>query len=153
MILRTFTLEEIKLPDDLSSAYFTEMKITTTILRILLGFLYLVFGLDYFLRFIPYQPAHTGAAEALKVGLIGTGYIYPMMKTIQVICGLSLIINRYAPFCAVILFPISLNVFLFHTILVPSGWIMGVLLLVPNIFLGYAYRNYYSGMFVKTPVL
>ncbi|MEO6916723.1 MAG: DoxX family membrane protein [Chitinophagaceae bacterium] len=129
------------------------MKTTTMILRILLGFLYLVFGLDHFLHFIPYQPAHTGAAEALKVGLIGTGYIYPMMKSIQVLGGLSLMINRYAPLSAVVLFPISLNVFLFHTILVPSGWLMGVLLIGPNIFLGYAYRKYYSGMFVKKPVL
>ncbi len=125
------------------------MKTATIILRILLGLLYLVFGLDYFLHFIPYQPEHTGAAAALKNGLIETGYIYPMMKTIQVVGGISLISNRYAPFAAVVVFPISLNVFLFHTILVPSGWLMGVLLLGPNLFLGYAYRSYYRGLFVK----
>ena len=128
------------------------MKHTTTIARVLLGVLYLIFGLDYFLRVSPYQPAHTGAPEALKAGLIGTGYIYPMMKSMQVLGGLSLIINRYAPFSAVVLFPISLNVFLFHTILVPSGWLMGVLLLAPNIYLGYAYRKYYAGLFVRKAV-
>ena len=125
------------------------MKITTIILRILLGLIYLVFGLDYFFHFIPYQPNHTGAAADLKNGLMNTGYIYPMMKSIQIVGGISLIINRYAPFFAVVLFPISLNVFLFHTILVPSGWFMGVLLLGPNLFLGYAYRKYYKGMFVR----
>ena len=104
------------------------MKNATMVFRILLGFLYLVFGLDYFLHFIPYQPMHTGAAAALKEGLIGTGYIYPMMKTIQIVGGISLIINRYPAFSAVMLFPISLNVLLFHTILVPSGWLMGVFL-------------------------
>jgi len=129
------------------------MKIATLIFRLLLGFIYLVFGLDYFFRFIPYQPAHTGAAEALKSGLIGTGYIYPMMKSIQIAGGLSLLFNRYAPFFAVVLFPISLNVLLFHTILVPSGWLMGVFLIVPNLFLGYAYRSYYKGLFVKKPEL
>ena len=81
------------------------------------------------------------------------GYFYPMIKSIQVVGGLSLLINRYAPFFAVVLFPISLNVFLYHTILVPSGWLMGVLLIVPNLFLGYAYRKYYNGMFVRKPVL
>jgi uncharacterized membrane protein YphA (DoxX/SURF4 family) len=125
------------------------MKLATLILRILLGVIYLVFGLDYFLHFIPYQPMHTGAAADLKTGLMGTGYIYPMMKSLQIIGGIGLIVNRYAPFFAVALFPISLNVFLFHTILVPSGWLMGVFLLVPNLFLGYAYRHYYKGMFAR----
>ena len=108
------------------------MKNATTFFRVLLGLIYLVFGLDYFLHFIPYQPMHTGAAAALKEGLIGTGYIYPMMKTIQIVGGISLIINRYPAFSAVMLFPISLNVLLFHTILVPSGWLMGVFLSCPT---------------------
>src|SRR6187551_1914637 len=129
------------------------MKITTMILRILLGFIYLVFGLDYFLHFIPYQPNHTGRVAAFKAGLLGVGYFYPMLKSIQIISGISLLVNQYAPFFAVVVFPISLNVFLYHTILVPSGWLMGVILIVTNLFLGYAYRKYYSGMFVKKPVL
>ncbi|GGH23271.1 DoxX family membrane protein [Mucilaginibacter phyllosphaerae] len=130
------------------------MKTTVLISRVLLGFLYLVFGLDYFLHFIPYQPPlHSGAAGEFKAGLMATGYFYPMQKTIQILGGLSLLINRYAPFSAVVLFPISLNVFLFHTILVPSGWLMGVFLLVPNLLLGYGYRKYYAPMFTVKPLL
>jgi len=129
------------------------MKIATIISRILLGFIYLVFGLDYFFNFIPYQPLHTGNAGAFKAGLNAAGYFYPMMKTIQVFGGISLLINRYAPFFAVVLFPISLNVLLFHTFLAPSGWLMGVFLMVPNLFLGYAYRMYYNGLFIRKPVL
>lgn len=129
------------------------MKIATIISRMLLGFIYLVFGLDYFLHFIPYQPNHTGNVAAFKAGLMGVGYFYPMLKSIQIVGGQALLINRYAPFFAVVVFPISLNVFLYHTILVPSGWLMGVLLLVPNLFLGFAYWNYYKPMFVKKPVL
>ena len=122
-------------------------------MRLLLGFIYLVFGLDYFFHFIPYQPAHTGNAAAFKEGLMAAGYFYPMIKSIQIVGGLALLINRYAPFFAVVLFPISVNVLLFHTLLVPSGWLMGVFLIGPNLFLGYAYRKYYSGMFTKKPVL
>jgi putative oxidoreductase len=129
------------------------MKTTVLICRILLGFIYLVFGLDYYLHFIPYQPLHTGNAGAFIAGLKGTGYFYPMIKVIQIVAGLSLLINRYAPFFAVVLFPISLNVLLFHTFLVPSGWLMGVTLVVPNLLLGYGYRRYYSGMFTAIPVV
>src|SRR6478609_5663760 len=125
------------------------MKKLTTISRVLLGFIYLVFGLDYFLHFIPYVPNHTGRVAAFKAGLKGVGYFYPMIKSIQIVGGLSLLLNEYAPFFAVVLFPISVNVLLYHTILVPSGWLMGVFLIVPNLFLGYAWRKYYKGMFVK----
>ncbi|HEY8661584.1 MAG TPA: hypothetical protein VIL78_21285 [Hanamia sp.] len=129
------------------------MKITVLISRILLGFIYLVFGLDYFLRFIPYQPLHIGKTGAFIAGLKGIGYFYPMLKVIQITGGLSLLFNRYAPFFAVVLFPISLNVLLFHTILVPSGWLMGVTLMVPNLLLGYGYRKYYSGMFTAKAIV
>ena len=129
------------------------MKITVLISRLILGFLYLVFGLDYFLHFIPYQPLHTGVTGAFVAGLKGVGYFYPMIKTIQVLAGLSLLLNRYPAFSAVVVFPISLNVLLFHTILVPSGWYMGFLLVVPNLLLGWGYRKYYSGMFTKAPVV
>lgn len=128
------------------------MKAATIISRIVLGFIYLVFGLDYFFHFIPYEPNHTGRVAAFKSGLIGVGYFYPMIKSIQIVGGISLLTNLYAPFFAVVLFPISVNVFLYHTILVPSGWWMGVLLLVPNLFLGYAWWKYYRGMFVRKPL-
>jgi uncharacterized membrane protein YphA (DoxX/SURF4 family) len=124
------------------------MKTTVLISRIILGLLYLVFGLDYFLKFIPYQPPlHPGAAGVFKAGLMAAGYFYPMQKTIQVLGGLALLSNRFAPLAAVVLFPISLNVFLFHTLLAPEAWQMGVLLLVPNLLLGWGYRKYYAGVF------
>lgn len=129
------------------------MKKATIVSRLMLGFIYLVFGLDYFLHFIPYQPHHTGRVAAFKMALINVGYFYPMIKSIQVVGGLSLLFNQYSAFFAVVLFPISVNVFLYHTLLVPSGWLMGVMLLVPNMFLGYAWRKYYSGMFVRKPIM
>jgi DoxX. len=76
------------------------MKNATLIFRILLGFIYLVFGLDYFLHFIPYQPHHTGRVAAFKDALLGAGYFYPMLKSIQIIGGISLLTNLYAPFFA-----------------------------------------------------
>jgi hypothetical protein len=69
------------------------MKKATIISRVLLGFLYLVFGLDYFLHFIPYQPNHTGRVAAFKSALLDVGYFYPMIKSIQIIGGISLLTN------------------------------------------------------------
>jgi putative oxidoreductase len=127
------------------------VKTTVLISRVLLGVIYLIFGLDYFFKFIPYQPLHPGVTGAFVAGLKGVGYFYPMIKSIQILGGLSLMFNRYAAFSAVVLFPISLNVLLFHTILVPSGWLMGVTLIVPNVLLGVGYWKYYKGMFTMKP--
>jgi putative oxidoreductase len=129
------------------------MKTTVLISRLLLGFLYFIFGLDYFIHFLPQPELHTGAAGAFKAGLYATGYFYPMQKVIQLVGGLSLLTNRYAPFSAVVLFPISLNVFLFHTVLVPSGWYMGVLLLLPNLLLAFGWWKYYKSVFVERAVV
>lgn len=129
------------------------MKTTVLICRLLLGIIYLVFGLDYFLHFIPYKPSHVGAAKEFKDGLMAAGYFYPMQKVIQILGGLSLLFNRYAPFFAIVLFPISLNVLLFHTLLDPSGWYMGLTLFIPNLLLGFGYRKYYAGVFTAKPKL
>ncbi|MEO3406407.1 hypothetical protein AAFN85_21015 [Mucilaginibacter sp. CAU 1740] len=129
------------------------MKITVLISRVLLGIIYLIFGLDYFFKFIPYQPLHPGVTGAFVAGLKGVGYFYPMIKSIQILGGLSLMFNRYPAFSAVVLFPISLNVLLFHTILVPSGWLMGVTLMLPNVLLGVGYWRYYKAMFTMKPVV
>jgi len=129
------------------------MKTTVLICRILLGIIYLVFGLDYFLHFIPYKSVHVGAAKEFKDGLMAAGYFYPMQKTVQILGGLSLLFNRYPAFFAICLFPISLNVFLFHTLLDPSGWYMGTLLLVPNLLLGVGYWKYYAAIFTAKPTV
>ncbi|MBL4675243.1 MAG: DoxX family membrane protein [Mucilaginibacter sp.] len=125
------------------------MKTTVLVSRLVLGFIYLVFGLDHFFRFIPYQPPlHPGAAGAFKAGLMAAGYFYPMQKVIQILGGLSLLTNRWAPLGAVLLFPISLNVLLFHTLLAPEGWAMGVVLIVPNLLLAVGWWKYYKSIFV-----
>lgn len=129
------------------------MKTTVLVCRLWLGAIYLIFGLDYYLHFIPYQPpAHTGDAGAYIAGLKATGYFYPILKTIQIVGGISLLTNRFPAFFAIVLFPVSYNVLLFHTVLVPSGWYMGVLLTVPNLLLGLGYWKYYAPIFTVKPV-
>jgi putative oxidoreductase len=130
------------------------MKIAVLIARILLGLIFFVFGVNFFLHFYnPPMPVMTPAATAFQTGLWGAGYFFKYMKVVEILCGLSLLVNRYTALFVVILFPISLNIFLFHVILVPSGAPMGVGILVLNLFLGYAYRKYYSGLFTATPVV
>jgi putative oxidoreductase len=62
------------------------------------------------------QPAMTPTAQAFSDGLYNSGYFFQYMKVIEIVAGLFLLINRYTALFVLVLFPISLNIFLFHTI-------------------------------------
>jgi putative oxidoreductase len=118
------------------------MKIAILISRVLLGLVFLVFGLNQFFHFIPMEmPA--GEAGDFIMGLVKSRYFIPLLGTFQTLCGISLLTNRFVPLALVILFPINLNILLFHLVLAPDGMITGVVTLGLNIFLMYAYRNQY----------
>jgi hypothetical protein len=130
------------------------MKTAVLITRILLGLIYVVFGLNYFFPFIPMkEPAMSKEAIAFSSGLFGSGYFFPFLKVLEIVSGLFLLVNRYTAFFVLFIFPITLNIFLFHGFLVPSGLTMAVPMLIINIFLGYAYRKYYTTLFTASPVV
>ena len=129
------------------------MKITVLILRSLLGLVYLIFGLNFFFHFIPMPPPGKDAAGAFEGGLFGAGYFFPFMKVIEILSGVFLLINKYTALFVLIIFPVTLNIFLFHAFLEPSGIPMGGIMILINLFLGYAYRKYYTSVFTASPTV
>jgi len=129
------------------------MKIAVLITRTLLGLIFFVFGLNFFIHFMPMGGNPTGKAGTFMAGLMAAGYFMPLLKVAETLCGLFLLVNKYTAFFLVVLFPITLNIFLFDTILAPSGMPIGVLVIVLNLFLAYAYRRYYTSVFTTTPTV
>ena len=95
------------------------MKIATLIARILLGLLFLVFGLNGFLHFIPMQPP-TGLAGQYMGALFLSHYLV-VVFVLEAVGGLLLLINRYVPLALVLLGPVIVNIVLFHACLAPAG--------------------------------
>jgi putative oxidoreductase len=124
-------------------------KITVLIARIVLGLIFFVFGLNFFLHFIPQGPAPTGNAGAFVGGLFQSGYIFPFIKVIEVVCGALLLFGRFIPLVLIVLMPISINVLLFHTFLLPGGApiTISLLIIISQLYLAWAYRNYYKQLF------
>ena len=119
----------------------------------MLGLIFVVFGANYFHPFITMaQPAMSPAATAFSGGLYNSGYFFQYMKVLEIVSGLFLLINRYTALFILVLAPIVLNIFLFHTILVPSGMPLGTVILLLELFLMYAYRKYYASIFTAMPV-
>jgi putative oxidoreductase len=131
------------------------MKITVLILRSLLALIYLVFGLNFFFHFsfIPMPAPPAGPAGAFEGGLFGAGYFFPFMKVIEIVSGFFLLINKYTALFVLIIFPITLNIFLFHAFLAKEGIPMGGIMILINLFLGYAYRKYYVSLFTASPTV
>jgi len=123
--------------------------------RIALGLIYFVFGLNFFLHFIPNSGQPEGKAAAFLGGLFQSGYLFPVLKTVEVIAGVLLLLGFYTPLVLVILMPISLNIFLFHSFLEPSGFaiVLSGFIIFLQLFLAWVYRNQYRQLFVARPAL
>jgi putative oxidoreductase len=130
------------------------MKIAVLIARILLGLIFVVFGLNFFFHFLPMTPPPMSEkAQAFSGGLYGSGYFFQYMKVIEISSGLAILFNRYTAFFLLILFPVSVNIFLFHAILLPSGLTVAGPLIILHLFLAFAYRKYYSSIFTAVPTV
>ena len=123
------------------------MKILVTIVRILLGVIFVAFGLNAFLHFLP-KPLPPGMAGEFVGAMFQSHYIL-FVGALEVISGALLLVNRYVPFALAILAPIIVNIIMFLLLLPPVGWQPGVLAAILWIFLFIHYRKYFSGIFVQ----
>jgi putative oxidoreductase len=95
------------------------MKIVSTVARLLLGLIFLVFGLNFYLHFIPMAPP-TGLLGQFFGALFISHYIH-VVAVFQVVPGILLLINRYVPLAMAVLLPVIFNIDLTHLLMAPSG--------------------------------
>src|SRR5216684_4167528 len=76
------------------------MKTTIVIARILLGLIFLTFGLNGFLHFIPASPP-SGTAGQFVGALFVSHYLVPIFL-LQIISAVLLLVNRYVPLALVV---------------------------------------------------
>ena len=95
------------------------MKILNKVSRFLLGLIFLIFGLNGFLHFIP-MPPPSGVAAQFFGALFVSNYLVPIFG-LQVISGVLLLLNRFVPLALTILAAIIVNILLFHSLMAPSG--------------------------------
>ena len=107
------------------------MKIAALVARLLLGFMFTVFGLNGFLHFIP-QPPPSGLAAQFFGALYVSHYLSAIFLT-QLVGGVLLLINRFVPLALALLAPVLVNIALFHLCLSPHDFgpaVLGVVLWV-----------------------
>jgi uncharacterized membrane protein YphA (DoxX/SURF4 family) len=120
------------------------MKITTLIIRILIGALLLFASLAYFFKFGE-QPEPIGQMKTVMSGFMATKYLLPLVKVIELICGLSFITGKFIKISAVIFVPISINILLINIFVMPEGIPIAAVLFLGNLFLIYRNWDSYKG--------
>jgi uncharacterized membrane protein YphA (DoxX/SURF4 family) len=121
------------------------MKIVSTIARVLLGVIFVVFGLNGFLQFLPAPPI-PGIAGQFVGALFVSHYLVAIMF-IQLVGGILLLANRYVPLALTILGAVIVNIFFFHAFMDPGGLPKAAVAIVLWLLVAYSVRSAFAGLF------
>ena len=122
------------------------MKTATVIARILLGLMFIIFGSNFFLNFIPMPPPPPGLAGDYFKVFAASGYMY-VVGAMQLLSGLLLLIGRFVPLALTILAAMIFNIWTFHILMNPQGLFpMAILIMVLELFLVWSYRDRFAGI-------
>src|SRR5207244_9331239 len=97
------------------------MKILTIVARILLGLIFVFFGSNAFLHFLPMPPLPQGLAGLYLKAFLESGYVY-VIGGMQVIAGLLLLIGRFVPLGLTVLAAVVFNIWAFHFLMAPVAF-------------------------------
>ena len=121
------------------------MKILTIIARVLLGLIFVVFGSNAFLHFLPMPPLPQGVAGLYLKAFFESGYVY-VIGGVQLIAGLFLLIGRFVPLGLTILAAMVFNIWTFHLLMAPAGLGPAVVATLLWAFLVWSYRERFVGL-------
>jgi putative oxidoreductase len=121
------------------------MRILTIIARILLGLIFVLFGSNGFLHFLPMPPLPQGVTGEYLHAFFASGYVY-VISGFQVAGGLLLLIGRFVPLGLTILAAIIVNIWAFHLLMAPQGLPPAVVVTILELFLVWSYRDRFAGI-------
>src|SRR6201993_4379191 len=121
------------------------MRTAYTIARYLAGVIFLVFGLNGFLHFIPLPPP--GGVAGQFMGALYVSYYLWVIFAFQVVAGFLLLINRYVPLAVAVLAPVLVNILTFHALMAPSGLPLALFAALLWIVIFIEVRPAFSGLF------
>lgn len=104
-----------------------------------MGLIFVVFGLNGFLHFIP-QPEMSPEGAAFLGHLIAMG-LFPIVKGIEVLAGLMILSGLLVPLGLLLLAPLIVVIVYFHVLIEPSGLPIAIGVLLFEIFLAWRYKQ------------
>ena len=121
------------------------MKHLPMLARVLLGLIFAVFGVVGLFELGP-QPEMGEEAGAFMGAVMDTGYLWPVIKVTEIVCGVLLILGIFVPLALVVLAPVVLNILLFHIFLAPEGVTIGIAAVVLGLYVAHQHRESFSAV-------
>jgi hypothetical protein len=121
------------------------MKTVSVIARYLAGVIFLVFGLNGFLNFIPMPPPE-GIAGQFMGALYASHYLW-VIFAFQLVAAVLLPVNRFVPFAVAVLAPVIVNILVFHIFMAPSGLPLALFVAVLWALIFVSVRSAFAGLF------
>ncbi len=128
------------------------MKIAMVIVRTLMGLLFIFAAIVVLFKLAP-VPELTGVAKTFNDGIFAVGYFVPMLKIVELTCGILFVIGRFVPLATILIAPIIVNIFAYHAFIDRSGLPVAIFLVAANIFVAFYYRIVYRELFRSNPNL
>ena len=123
------------------------MKHVFTTARILLGIIFLVFSLNYWIKFIPIaSPEAESLAAGFMGAIYGSGYL-TLVKVLELVSALLLLSGRYINLALTLLGPIVVNILLFHVMIKQSDHALSVVIAVLALVVLIGQRSYLKTIF------
>ncbi len=119
------------------------MQKAALVVRILLGLMLVIFGLNKFFQFMPAMQFAPSAMEFMKA-LMATGYMLKLIALVEIATGALLLLNRFVALALVLLAPLTVNILLFHLFLDVSKILPGLLVAIMQAYLAYVNRAKFS---------
>ncbi|MFN0079492.1 MAG: hypothetical protein ACKVY0_23755 [Prosthecobacter sp.] len=123
------------------------MKHIPTIARLLLGLIFVVFSLNFWLHFIPIPlPKEETPAANFMFAIYVSGYL-TVVKVLELTGGLLLLSGRFVNLGLTLVGPVVVNIALYHFLLVKGGYEMPVLLGVLSLVALAGRKDFTSALF------
>ena len=128
------------------------IKKLAVISRYLLGFDFLINGVNWWWKILPYPALHDppdAHTPHFVQSMIETGFLFDAIKGVEVMAGLALLTNRFVPLALVVAFPVTVAAWAVDVGLLTGSLraqVMGWSLLAMNVFLMVAYADCYRAL-------
>jgi putative oxidoreductase len=123
------------------------MNSAAAIARFVLGLVFVVFGLNGFLNFMPMGPVPALAGQFF--GALIQSHYMAVVLTLEIVSGLLLVTNSYALLATTFVAPILVNILLFHIFMAPAGLPVAVFVTALWVVSAYPYRVLLSALFQR----